>query len=521
MKSITKINNSKILLLVIYCILVVFGSLVFADFLGFDDKLNVLGNANLSFLSWKKFLSIWETPYFHMYIPVTYSLWAIIAAISRALFAGKLIGGVFHLFNIILHIVNTCLVYSILVHFFNKNVTDKTSKQKTQIAAGLGALLFAVHPIQVEAVAWVTGMKDLLGSFFSLCCMLLFLLFYKHDNLSFAKKIGFSLLLLPLFCAALMSKPSTVVVPVLIILLCSKFSLARIESLFVVLSPWFVLSVVFVVITKKVQPIGHSQIVAYSTFQGPMIAADSIVFYLKKIFYPDFFIIDYGRTPSFVLQSSWRYLNILVVAAVCAVPLLLDNKKFWFTVLALFIVGLLPVLGLIPFEFQHISDVADRYAYLSMFAVSLGITYCLLQYDFKKSLFLVVPIISILMIKGVMQTGYWRNSSSLMGYVLTKNPKSITANVDYCVAMMINGHYADAINHCQMALDVDPNDVNAHYNLGLNYIFKGNMDLALKQYKILIETDPKRAYKLKDAMRIIPKTIKKQNAPYPNQGTLR
>jgi hypothetical protein len=318
-----------------------------------------------------------------------------------------------------------------------------------------------------------------------------------------------------------MSKPSTVVVPVLIILLCGKFSLSRIKSLFVVLLPWFVLSFIFVVITKEVQPIAHSQIMAYSPFQGPMIAADSIVFYLRKIFYPDFFIIDYGRTPSLVLHSSWKYLNILVVAVVCAVPLLLKNKKFWFTVLALFLVGLLPVLGLIPFEFQHISDVADRYAYLSMFAVSLGITYCLLQYDFKKSLYFVVPILFILIIKSVIQIGYWKNSSSLMGYVLTKNPKSVTANVDYCVAMMINGHYVKAIHHCQTALEVDPDDVNAHYNLGLSYIFKGEMGLAQKQYKILIETDPKRAYKLNDAMRIIPRTIKKQNTPFPDQGTLK
>lgn len=520
MKNIVKNNDFKILLCLSVGIALTFGSLIFADFLGFDDKLNVIRNSNLSSFSFNNLYHIWKEPYFHMYIPVTYSFWAVIAAVSRTLFAGKLVGGVFHFFNIILHICNTCLVFYILKLFFIEVLSEKENRLRLQIAAGLGALVFAIHPIQIEAVAWITGMKDLLSSFFSLCSILLFMVFYRHDYLSFGKKIGFSLLLLPIFSAALMSKPSTVIVPVVIIILCSEFSLTRIKNLLILLLPWFALSFLFVVITKTVQPIGHSLKMAYPFYQGPLIAADSIVFYIKKIFYPDFFIIDYGRTPFHVLHSSWRYFNIFILAAVCFVPLYLKNKKFWFTVLALFIAGLLPVLGLIPFEFQHISDVADRYVYLSMFAVSLVVTHCLLTYDFKKTLYVIVLILFILCFKSIVQVRYWNNSSSLMGYVLTKNPKSSTANVDYCVAMMINGNYSEGIQYCKAALEIDPNDVNAHYNLGLNYIFEGEMGQALKQYTILKETDPQRARKLKKAMSVIPKRLERKNTPYRNEGIL-
>ena len=489
---------------------VAFGSLIFADFLGIDDKVNILQNPNISSLSWKNMGNIWKEPYFHMYIPLTYSLWALIAAISRVLFVGNLVGGVFHIFNILLHVLNSFLVYYLLRSSFEKHFSGASDTKRLKISAGFGALVFAVHPIQVEAVAWVTGMKDLLSCFFSLFAILIFLKFYQNENLGLKKKFLYSLLLLPVYTAALLSKPSAVVVPLLLVLLCSELSFDEMKRLFSLLFPWFILSILCILLTKDVQPVGYDARAAYGLYQSPLIAADSLVFYLRKIVFPDGFIIDYGRTPSFVLQSYWRHLGIFIAAAGGLGLSFTKNRRFWFLASALFIAGVLPVLGLVPFEFQHISGVADRYVYLSMLAVSLVVTYCLLTYDFRKTVFILAGICLVLCLKSLIQVRYWRNSSTLMGHALRYNPKSVTANVDYCIAMMINGNYAGAIQHCKIAVGVEPDNVTAHYNLGLSYAFNGNTDLALEQYDLLRQGDPMKAATLQQAMQVISEKLKIQ-----------
>ena len=465
MKEKVKLYDYRVLFCVVVCVSVVFGPLIFADFVGIDDKVNIIQNPNISSITWKDTARIWKESYFHMYIPLTYSLWAIIAAISRAMFLGKLVGGVFHFFNILVHIFNTFLVYYLLRSYFGKRFSCSSDALKIMISAGLGALVFALHPIQVEAVSWVTGMKDLLSGFFSFSAILIFFKFYTNEYLGFRKKFLFSLLLLPVYAAALVSKPSSVIVPVLLVILCSDLSLGGLKNLFLILFPWFMLSLLFVILTKNVQPVGNDARMAYEFYKSPLIAADSLVFFLRKIVFPDVFIIDYGRSPFYVLHSFWRYLSVSLIAIVCFALSFVPSKRFWFLTLALFIAGVLPVLGFVPFEFQHTSGVADRYAYLAVLALSFVVTHCLLTYDFKKILSIIIGISLIFCLKSIIQVGYWKNSSSLMGHVLMHNPKSVTANVNYCIAMMIHGNYVAAIQHCRAALEIDPGDYNAHYNL--------------------------------------------------------
>ena len=160
--------------------LAVFWQVHSSEFVLWDDGLHVFENPYLHSLTWNNILAFWREPYAELYIPFTYTLWALTAAASRGVTAliqlveAPLDPRFFHTLNLLVHLLNVLVVWRILRLLLGRIRCRKRSVRRmhpslirVEWAACGGALLFAMHPLQVEAVAWVTGLKDVLCGFLS------------------------------------------------------------------------------------------------------------------------------------------------------------------------------------------------------------------------------------------------------------------------------------------------------------------------------------------------------------------
>src|SRR5215831_13019983 len=161
--------------LLVLVTLAVFWQIHSHEFVLWDDGLHVYENPYLQALTFDNIRVFWREPYAELYIPLTYTLWALTAAVARGIGAGPTGGApfapqFFHALNLLVHLLSVLVVWRIVRLLLDRIVPrTATSPPLTHVewAAGGGALLFAVHPIQVEAVAWVTGFKDVLCGFLS------------------------------------------------------------------------------------------------------------------------------------------------------------------------------------------------------------------------------------------------------------------------------------------------------------------------------------------------------------------
>jgi len=144
--------------------LVVFWPVCNHEFVLWDDQLNVYENPFLDPVTASNLYHLWKEPHENLYIPLTYSIWAGIVHVTQRPAMEKteapFNSSLFHVMNLILHILGTLVVFAILKILFTNDW-----------ASCCGAMLFALHPLQVEPVAWVTGMKDVLCGLLSLVAL--------------------------------------------------------------------------------------------------------------------------------------------------------------------------------------------------------------------------------------------------------------------------------------------------------------------------------------------------------------
>jgi hypothetical protein len=135
-------------------ILAAYSTSLLGSFTSLDDTANITHN---TFLLNKNYAGIWTHSILGMYIPLAYSFWGIILQ----LFGENAL--VFHLFNLFLHLFNSGLVFYLVKKLTSKWLSSASSNQQSQIAF-LTAVIFALHPLQVETVAWLTGGRDLMAA---------------------------------------------------------------------------------------------------------------------------------------------------------------------------------------------------------------------------------------------------------------------------------------------------------------------------------------------------------------------
>jgi hypothetical protein len=481
-------------------VLVVYWQACSYDFVVFDDRLNVYDNPFFKRFSFDNLFLFWVQPHQRLYIPVTYNLWGVVAGLSQYLFNGSIDPACFHTANLILHIINVILVYVILRAIIFQ-ISRIKSSTRINFASGIGALLFAMHPVQVEPIAWVTGMKDLLCGLFSLLTILMYInLEQKCNPRGMSNKKFFSYAVVAfVFLLALLAKPSAVVVPFFMALLSwgiLRRPFRKVAPLVIFL---FLMASIITTVTIIIQPTGGMNY-EYPLHIRPLVASDALVFYLYKLIYPCLLIIDYGRTPDVVLSSVGVYLKPVLIGCVFLLIYMLKDKRTWFACVGLFIAGVLPVLGFLPFEFQSISTVADRYLYMSILGPALALGVVVNNYYSTSLKILSILVISVFGVLSAFQVAKWENTITITSHTLEKNPNSFMANLNLGVGLIEYGRFEDAIAYYKRALEIEPGSKMAYYNMGIAYASLNNQTKAMEQYNVIKGIDPNQAGRLLHAI---------------------
>jgi len=451
------------------------------EFVSWDDDINLYANPNLisGDIRWK--LS-WFEPYQGMWIPVTYSVWSGIAAVTReeiGLEDYSLVPEPFHAANLAFHLATTALVFFLL-----KRWLSSAGSARINLAALTGALAFGIHPIQVEAVHWATSMKDTLSVFLAVASMAC----APTSPTRFGGRLFFAWCL---FALALAAKPAVVVVPVVWLL----FSIA--DRGRPALWTWLhfgvqlALAGLVAVIARSAQP-AREAATSFGLVERLVVTLDSLGFYLLQVLTPTAFCPDYGRTPEWVLDQGVTA-PLLVGCGFVALLLGCFALRKWRAgvVLLVFPAVLGPVLGLLQFSHQSISTVTDRYAYLAMLVPA----YFLARLVARPKLGRAWPIaLGLTVACGWLSLGAgesWQNTRALWENVIRVNPRSASAWTNLGFEHERAGRDEQAIEFYERAIKVSPTSVLAYNNIGNIHFRAERLDQAFKAYTRARRANPK------------------------------
>jgi Flp pilus assembly protein TadD len=463
-------------------VLLVFLPVLSFEFLTLDDGIHIYENRYLQNLTWGSILHFWGGPHENLYIPLTYTVWAILTGLSGLLPGG---GGsffnphLFHAANLLAHLGASFTVFLILRELLDGN----------ERAALIGAVIFAVHPLQVEAVAWVTAFRDVFSVFWALLALLYYVRYGKRGGWAGGYRRGYWLAA-TFFGLALLAKPGVVVLPLLAGMI-GYLGLRRpLRRIVIELSPWLALAGPVVVVTSLSQPGLPGDFVA-GWGQRLLIAGDAVSFYLAKLLWPVGLCADYGRSPRFLLDHGWVWITGLL--PFFAVLLLFWKAgRSWSLAAGLFVAGLLPVLGLIPFDFQQVSSVADRYLYLAMLGPALAAGLLANRYRTRSCMAGWAAVLVLLGVFSAMQLRHWENSRACYTNTLKENPNSWYANNNLGTLALDVGDYGQAEALFRKAIALRPDFPEANNNLGLALAGAGRKREAFEAYKKAIEVAPGR-----------------------------
>jgi tetratricopeptide (TPR) repeat protein len=469
---------------------------LFAPVLGFgfvllDDDLNVYANPLVHpgvAQDDGRFERIWREPYLQMYIPVTYSAWALVAqAAERPLAEGEaaeaagaangLAPRPFHALNVALHAFSILCVFAIL-----------RAALADDVGAAFGALFFAVHPLQVEPVAWVSGWKDVGSGSLALASLWLYAVHARSRGTRSALSWA---LALAAFALAVLAKPSAVVVPLLAAVLDVGCLRRSWRSAAASLWPFGLLGLVGIALTLGVQP-PDADVPAIALGARPLVALDALGFYLGKLVLPLELAPLYDRRPDAVLARGSWWIGAFALAAVLAAALAALVKRPRSPVplagLALFALGFAPVLGLVPFTFQVISTVADRYAYLPLLGAALFFGW--IARSGRTAALLSAVAVLAMGLRARDQLRHWRASEPLFVHALAVNPSSGFAHTNLGEIYAREGRVDEALGHFEEAVRLDPGSARARNNLGSYLGENGRLEEALEHLEEAVRLDP-------------------------------
>jgi hypothetical protein len=484
-----------------------------AEFVDWDDPHTISQNPTIVHPTAESFRKIWTQPHMDLYVPLTYTAWWTVARLSNADEKpnAELSPRAFHYLNVIAHACTAVVVFAIL-----RGLVER------EWAAGVGSLLFAVHPVQVESVAWASGFKDVLGGL--LCCVTLWLYLSFARRTSSSRWIIFACALLAMSLATL-AKPIAMVVPLMALTL-DVLALHRPKrAALISFAPLAALGLACAIWTKCFQP-APTLTTQVALHLRPLVALDAIAFYLWKLVNFAKLTHDYGRTPGAIVESgaigfTW------IVPLVVGVALWMGRRK-WPTLVVgalLYLIALIPVLGLVPFDFQEFSTVADHYLYLPMVGVAFAVASLVARMALTRWKTFVLALVALgFMIGANMQTHFWLNTELLMRRCVNVNPNSWNANAilaareidknnaveaerlarrsvatkpDYAesrqnlgAALLQLGRAAEAVEQLETAVRLKPGLSRAHATLGWAYGTLGRLDDAIRAYEQAVRIDP-------------------------------
>lgn len=499
--------RSRALIVGIYLFLVlislaVFGHTVRFDFVNFDDNLYIYNVPAIKAGLTRHGIAL-------AFIKPHASNWHPLTTISHMLdcqLYGLNAGG-HHATNVLLHIIAVLLLFRVL-----RQMTGAVWK------CAIVAALFAVHPLHVESVAWVSERKDVLSAVFFL------LMLGAYARYARAMHIWRYLVVAVLFVAGLMSKPMLISAPIILLLLdywpLRRFELSsltpgnaegfpnnqrrRLRRLLLEKIPLLILSAGAGIITFILQKRATGAIPPLPLLWRVQNAFVSYVLYVWKTLWPTNLAVFYPH-PNDTL-AVWEVILAIgfLLAMTLAAIVFRRERPYLFTGWFWFLVMLVPVIGLVQVGEQgH----ADRYTYLpqiGLFVIGVWFAADLAIIGRSRSSLAITTAVALLLILALtwtafIQTSYWRNSEALWSHALAVTSDNDVAHNNLGYLCNDRGELDKATSHFEAAAKIRSGKRDAHYDLGSAFVQmnladslagKGLPDEAMVHYQAAIDLQP-------------------------------
>ncbi len=474
----------------IFCLLLALATIALynpvtrAPFLNFDDVVYVTDNSQVrAGLTWNTVVWAFHTSEASNWHPVTWLSHALDCQIFGLNPAGP------HIINVLLHAANAVLLFLIL-----------------ESATGLAwrslmvAALFALHPINVESVAWISERKNVLSMLFFLLALAAYGWYTRRPG------VGRYLTVTLAFVLGLMTKPQVITFPFALLLL-DYWPLCRLArpdgvggepagptarspsfwSLVWEKVPWFALSAVSAVITMKMQA-GATQ-VKLPLWIHLGNAAIAYVKYVGKAFWPLNLAPVYPH-PELSISVAAAALSAFALLAVTTLAVIFRQRRPYFVGWFWFLGTLVPMIGLVQVGVQAM---ADRYAYIPLLGIFVIVCWAaadLIETWHVPTAVSAVATAAILLTLGIAlhrQVSFWRDNLTLWTHTLEITQGNYTAEDNLATALIAQGRVEEAIQHFQRARFLRPDDPVAMLNIASYEQIHGNYQAALDGYARVLQ----------------------------------
>ncbi len=396
----------------------------------------------------------------------------------------------YHLNNVLLHGLGAILLWRVLRHL-------------DLPGAFVAAALFALHPVQVESVAWITERKNVLSGVLYMSSLLAFFRFcpLRAGAVPSTRRGRYYALALGLFIAALLSKTVTCSLPAVIVLLMwwkkDRLTLRELWPL----TPFFVVALFFALLTVRleVEHVGaRGEEWTLTILQRCLIAGRALWFYAAKVLWPHPLVFSY---PKWMIDTSlwWQYLFPLAGGGVMLTLWAWRRRlgKGPLAAVLMFAGTLLPALGFFnvyPFRYSY---VADHFQYLA----SIGLIVLFVCVAAKLLLARGESGVQVAKVAGVMVSAacvilvwnrghVYKDLESLWQDTIQKNPESWLAHAGLGAHLMHQGQFDDAVRHFEETIRINPSYAGAQSNLGLTCYFQGKHEAAIRHLQKATQIDP-------------------------------
>jgi tetratricopeptide (TPR) repeat protein len=451
------------------------------EFVAWDDFQNFVANRDFRGLGLAQLKWAWTTTLLGHYVPLSWMS----LELDYVLWGMNPWG--YHATSIAIHAVNAVLVYFVALRLLDGR------DQSRGFAATVAALLFAVHPLRTESVAWITERRDVLSLFFVLLATLAYLRHARRD-LPWSR---WYLATVVAFIAALLSKGSVVTFPAILVLL-NWHPLDRLRADNGLRSPATRKVVAEVVPLFVLSAIGSlSSIIALSP--GPQlgivqklaVSTYSLWFYVAKMAWPTGLAALYPM-PGTIPVLSTSFIASYVCTAMAMVVLWQYGQRYRGPLVAVlgFLVLVFPFLGIVQ---TGAARAADRYTYLAAIPVAILAGAGVSRLRAPSRYAVAAGAIVILLVATRRQSEFWLTSEALWTRVAEVDSTSHVAHNNLGTIYAERGESERAMRSYRKAIDLSPTYPGPYNNMGFELAQAGRYDEAIRMYRKAISLEPDNA----------------------------
>src|SRR2546422_1042749 len=463
------------------------------QFVSWDDDKNFLENPHYRGLSWTHLHWMWTTHLGH-YIPLTWMT----LGLDYLLWGMNPVG--YHLTSLLLHVTNAVVFFFVVRRLLTRALPSPSERgYALAVSAGVAALVFAIHPLRVESVAWVTERRDVLSGLFYLVAILL----YLRACEGMARGRGWYWLSVAVFVCALLSKSMVVNLPIVLLIL-DVYPLRRLggfvgwwsgpaRRVYVEKIPFVFLAAAASAVALIAQLSVHTVTsLAQLSVPGRLaVSAYGLSFYLWKTVAPVNLSPLYELPPTVNPWAPPFLLSYGLVVAITALVLAFRRPlpgllAAWVA----YVVVLLPVLGI----FQSGPQIAaDRYTYLASLGWAILVSAGVLSHWRRRPFLFTGLAACVLFGLGILtwnQVQVWRDSEKLWTHALATYPKSSIAENNWANVLAEQGKLGEASEQYRRAVQIRPDDADAHNNLGNALAQQGKLSEAVDHYRQALKIKP-------------------------------